>query len=146
MERLLLGLAFLTLLMLVTVDSQARDTKHYYPISVALDKPEADEALNPEIKLYFAGQKQPKAKTNLGSFITNKKTNATFRSDENSCNWVLLSALKALQERAVEQGGNAVIDIESYYKKNVYRSSEQFECHAGGVIAGVALRGTVIKY
>ena len=54
----------------------------------------------------------------------------------------MLSALIELGERA-RLGANAVINIVSDYKKNVASSDAQYECHAGNIIAGVALRGTV---
>ena len=38
-----------------------------------------------------------------------------------------------------------MIDIVSYYKKNEYRSATDFECHAGAIIIGVALKGTYAK-
>ena len=33
----------------------------------------------------------------------------------------------------------------SYYKKNPYTSETQYECHAGNLIAGVALKGDIVK-
>lgn len=48
----------------------------------------------------------------------------------------------SLQNGAKREGANAVIDIVSYYKKNEYRSATHFECHAGALIIGVALKGT----
>jgi hypothetical protein len=50
-----------------------------------------------------------------------------------------------LAGRARTEGGNAVINIVSYYKKNVFSSATEYECHAGAIIAGVALKGTVVK-
>ena len=57
----------------------------------------------------------------------------------------MLSALIELRKRAEMLGGNAVTNIVSYYKKVTFSSPDQFECHAGGVIAGVALKGTFVK-
>lgn len=53
-----------------------------------------------------------------------------------------LSVLRAFQEGAKSRGANAVVDIVSYYKKNEFRSTTNFECHAGAIMAGVALKGT----
>ncbi len=44
----------------------------------------------------------------------------------------------------MNEGGNAVINIASYYKKNTVSSDTEFECHAGAVIAGVAMIGDVV--
>jgi hypothetical protein len=130
---------------LAGTNAEARDTKHLLPIADAINSPQGKNALGTDIKLYFAGEEAPKAAKTLGSFVTNKKTNAVLKSDETACKWVLLSALKELQERARKEGGNAVVDIESFYKQEPYRSTDKYECHAGSTIAGVALRGTVIE-
>ena len=42
-------------------------------------------------------------------------------------------------------GGNAIINLTSYYKKKEVVDNERYECHAGNIIAGVALRGEVVK-
>jgi uncharacterized protein YbjQ (UPF0145 family) len=73
--------------------------------------------------------------------VTNKKTNAANKSDEEACAWALQSALIAFEKNAKKHGGNAVVDLVSYYKKKEFRSSTQYECHAGAVMAGVALKG-----
>ncbi len=80
----------------------------------------------------------------FGGFKTNKKTNAFAKSDEDACNWVFLSAMISLKERAIKEGGNAVVDIKSNYKNNLTSSSETFQCGAGAVMAGVALTGKVV--
>ena len=136
-----------TVVALIIVSTQARagDDVLFLSIHEALRQPEAKEVLNPDIKLSFAGQKAPAYSAKIGTYVSNKKTNSAFKSDEKACKWVILSALISLQERAVKEGGKAVVDIESFYDKNPYRSADKFECHAGAIMAGVALRGTVVK-
>ena len=51
----------------------------------------------------------------------------------------LAEAEAASKEAAKQAGANAVINIVSYYKKNENKSASQYECHAGAVVAGVAL-------
>lgn len=46
--------------------------------------------------------------------VTNKKTNA-FASDESACRTAMLSALIQLKERAQADGGNAAVNIISFY-------------------------------
>ena len=58
----------------------------------------------------------------------------------------MLSALKALQQRAVKEGMDAVVGIESNYKKRHFVSETEFECGAGALMAGVALKGTLVKF
>ena len=81
----------------------------------------------------------------FGEHRTNKKTNAFNKSDKEACDWVLLSALKQLQARALDIGGDAVIDIKSNYKNREFTSATEYQCGAGNVVAGVALKGAVVK-
>jgi uncharacterized protein YbjQ (UPF0145 family) len=81
----------------------------------------------------------------LGSDVSNRKTNAVGKSDERACNWAFLSAMVTLERRAKQLGANAVINIVSYYKKDTMSSTTEFECHAGALIAGVALKGEFVK-
>ena len=96
------------------------------------------------IKFFFGKQKYPSVRREIGTFVANRKTNASNKSDERACQWAFLSAMISLQQRAVREGGNAVIKIHSYYEKNADIDSTKFECGAGTFVAGVALRGTVV--
>jgi hypothetical protein len=81
----------------------------------------------------------------IGEWGTNKKTNAFGKSDKAACEWVFLSAILTMQERARSEGGDAIINIRSNYK-NIETSSEtEYMCGAGAVIAGVAFKGEVVK-
>ncbi|MCK5205111.1 MAG: excinuclease ABC subunit A, partial [Desulfobacterales bacterium] len=62
-----------------------------------------------------------------------------------ACEWVFLSALLKLQERARNQGANAVINIKSNYKNNEVVSDTEYQCGAGTIFAGVALKGRIVK-
>lgn len=42
-------------------------------------------------------------------------------------------------------GADHVDGIVSNYKKMEYSSPTEYECHVGGVVAGVALKGTLVK-
>jgi len=125
--------------------AQARDTKYLLPIAVALEIKDAKARLDGSVKFFFGNQETPKVLAKLSTDVTNLKTNAVGKSDEKACNWVFLSAMLALEKRAKQLGANAVINIVSYYKKEVMSSATEFECHAGAVIAGVALRGEFVK-
>ena len=59
--------------------------------------------------------------------------------------FLVTSALLALQSGAKARGANAVVDIVSFYKRNEFRSASSYECHAGALMAGVALKGTYAK-
>ena len=123
----------------------ARDTKYILPIAPALATKDASERLEGSVKFFFGKQEYPKIVTKLGTDVSNRKTNAVGKSDERACNWAFLSAMIALERRAKQLGANAVVNIVSYYKKVEMSSTTDFECHAGAVIAGVALKGDFVK-
>lgn len=123
----------------------ARDTKHMLPIEAAMGTVDSKEKLQGDVKFYFGDQKHPKVLTKFGSDSTSKKTNAFGKSDEVACNWAFLSAMVQLEKRAIQLGANAVVNIVSNYDHKVHSSQTEFECHAGGIMAGVALKGDFVK-
>ena len=144
MRRLSLALATVaTLAIAPTAD--ARDTRQQFDIATAIAAGKADGTLDGSVQFHFKGARAPAVASRLGPARTNKKTNAFGKSDATACQWVFLGALKALQEAAKERGANAVIDIESNYKNQVFTSATQYQCGAGGLMAGVALKGVYAK-
>ncbi|VUD67618.1 hypothetical protein TDB9533_03891 [Thalassocella blandensis] len=125
--------------------SYARDSVGAYSIQEAMDSDAAKQALGDNVAFYFGEQKTPKIEKSYGEFKTNKKTNAFNKSDKEACEWVFLSAMVSLKERALKEGGNAVVNIKSNYKGNLVTSNDTFQCGAGALIAGVALVGDVVK-
>jgi len=93
----------------------------------------------------LAPQKTPAVDRKMGEFTSNKKTNAANKSDQEACDLAFISAVIALQQRARKEGGNAVVNIRSVYKQEDSDSPTEFICGAGKIMAGVALRGTVVK-
>jgi len=128
-----------------TVPAAARDVKLLMSIAEALDTPAARDRLGTRVKFYFGNQPHPPVARTIGEYTANRKTNATNKKDREACEWVFLGALLALRDRAADHRGDAVVNIHSYYKKNEFVSDTEYECHAGVFIAGVALRGTVVK-
>ena len=80
----------------------------------------------------------------MGVTTQNKKTNFFNKTDQEGCNWVFLSAVRSLQEFAHKMGGNAVVNIVSMYKGQEFVSETQYECGAGSIVGGVALRGEIV--
>jgi len=141
------AIAFLAgiVLLMAARPSEARDTKYLLSIKSALEVKDAEEKLGDSVKFYFGNQETPKILSRLGTDVSNRKTNSVGKSDEKACHWAFLSALVSLEKRAKQLGANAVVNIVSYYKKDVMSSPSEFECHAGAVIAGVALKGDFVK-
>lgn len=139
-----LAIVLSTALLAAAAPADARDTRQHFDIAQAIAAGKADGTLDGSVTFHFKGAPTPGA-TRLGPATTNKKTNAFGKSDETACQWVFLTALKALQAAAKSRGANAVIDIESNYKSQPYSSATQYECGAGGLMAGVALKGVYAK-
>jgi citrate lyase gamma subunit len=116
-----------------------------FPLEDALNTPAAKEKLDSSVKLYFGNQNHPKVAKVIGEWGTNKKTNAFNKSDKEACEWVFLSAILSMQERARSEGSNAIINIKSNYKSIETSSETEYMCGAGAVIAGVAFKGEFVK-
>ncbi len=125
--------------------ASARNTRYLLKIEDVKQDPRYAENVPGDVAFYFADQAHPDPRTSFGEVVTNRKGNSVGRPDEEACRWTMISALKALHDRAIDEGGNAVINIVSYYRKNVYSSKSDYECHAGEVVSGVALKGTIVK-
>lgn len=132
-------------LLAVALSAEARDDRLKMPISDAMNTPAAQGKLDPSIKLYFGDAKHPAPKLKLGTFTSNKKTNFFNKTDKEGCEWAFLSAVLSLQERVKQEGGNAMVGIHSAYRNQENHSATEYDCGAGAMVGGVALRGTVVK-
>ena len=75
-------------------------------LEMAIEEAKA-AGIDGSVRFYLAGQKTPTVVSRFGEDVTNKKTNGVGKSDAESCRWVALSALKALQEGAKDRGAIA---------------------------------------
>jgi hypothetical protein len=123
----------------------ARDDKLMISLQKAMAAPEYQEQMKgSKVQFSFAKGKGPQGDS-LGMTVANRKTNALNKTDEQACQWVFLSCMTALRAKAEKEGADAVVDIENYYRKESNPNDTAFECHAGTAVAGVALRGTLVK-
>ncbi|MDB5969870.1 MAG: excinuclease ATPase subunit [Hydrocarboniphaga sp.] len=129
----------------ISLPAVGRDTVLNLPIEDAAKANQAGTRLDGTVKFFWGDQSHPAPEKTLGTYTTNKKTNFFNKSDKEGCEWAWLSAMLTLQERAKKEGGNAVIDVHSVYRNNDFSSQTEYECGAGSVVGGVALRGTVVK-
>lgn len=125
--------------------SQARDTVLNLDFAAVVQEATQAGKLDGSVKFYLAGATVPGKATALGELVTNKKTNAFNKTDEEACSWALQSALITLQDAAKKAGGNAVIDIVSFYKRKESRNAKTYECHAGTFVGGVAIKGQAAR-
>lgn len=137
-------LVFATVMACVPAVVQARDTTHYLDFQEVIQEATNAGRLDGSVKFYL-GHSPAGAKIVSRNLTTSKKTNAFAKSDQKACSWVLQSALIQLQEAAKQQGANAVVNLVSNYQHREYKSRDKYECHAGAIMAGVALKGDLAK-
>lgn len=124
---------------------QARDDLITLPVAALFDNPEYAAKLE-GVQFFFGSTPHPAVAKEHGEFTSNKKTNAFKKDDQFACNWALLSALLAFKDRALGLGADAVVGIRSFYKNNDFRGDTDYQCGAGNIMAGVTMKGTVVKF
>ena len=125
--------------------AMARDERLMLPISEALQSRGSEKIDLDKVQFFFGDQSHPPIAESFGTFISNRKTNAFAKKDKTACEWAFSSAMIAFQKRALDKGGDAVVNIHSYYKKEDVSSESEYMCGAGAFAAGVAFRGEVVK-
>lgn len=116
-----------------------------WPIADAMAVPDAKRRLSSGVQFFFGSDMHPAVATSFGVYTSSKKTNGTNKTDKEACEWAFLSAMLSFQQRAVELGGNAVINIRSYYDKHGVSSETEYECGSGALMSGVTFQGEVVK-
>lgn len=134
-----------SLALAVAGSAHAADNVHHFNFNQGVANAVAAGAIDNSVKFSLAGAPTRPGKLIEAGIVTNQKTNGFGKSAETSCDWVLRSALIQLHKAAKARGGNAVVNITSYYRKNESRSSTTYECHKGAAIAGVALKGDIVR-
>jgi len=122
----------------------AADRSVYLPFQEAVAAARAEGKIDNSVKFYLAGV-GPTGQVLRRGIVSNKKSNAFAKQDDVACLRAAQSAIIALHNSAKKSGANAVTNIVSYYRKVEYRSKTDYECHAGGVMAGVTLRGDLAR-
>ena len=136
----------LTLLALMAATAaQARDDTVMLPLADVVQMGLDQGKLDGSVKFYLSGAPTPRVSARLGDDSANKKTNGVGKDDATACNWAALSALVAFEASAKKKGANAVVDLHSFYKKNPNKDPVNYECHAGNIMTGVALKGTYAR-
>jgi len=141
----LIYLVLIFAILFISSVGNARNEVLRFSIDDAMTQPEAASKLDDSVRMFFGDQEHPAVEREIGTYTSNKKTNAFNKSDKEACERAFLSAMIALQSRAIQAGGNAVVNIHSYYYKSEFSSATEFECGAGNVVAGVTMVGDVVK-
>ncbi len=122
----------------------AKDVKEKYSVKKAFEFAKVKALFPGNIKFYWGKQHHPPVVKKFGTYKTSKRTNGFAKKRDYACSLAMASALSALQDRAVREGGNAVINIVSNIKNHPESSTKEFSCLAGAMMVNVALQGTVV--
>jgi len=123
--------------------TEARTALLQYKIADVLQSSEFKEKVGDDVAFYFGNQRTPPVAEKFGDYRSEKTTNAVGKSDDVSCRRAVLSALIQFHDRAIQLGGNAVINMTGF--SNIKDNDGEYECRAGGFVTRVLLRGTVVK-
>lgn len=138
------GLLVVVLCLLVSSTAFARDDRNRYSIADAMNSATFKAKLDRGYTFKFGNQSHGPVAKRFGEFTSNKKTNAFNKSDQAACEWAFLNAMLSFQDRITKEGGNAVINIRSFYKNNEFSSATEYECGNGAIMAGVTFKGEVV--
>lgn len=138
-----LALAFATLA--VVTMAHARNDLLVLPLEDVVRMGLEQGKLDGSVQFYLSGARTPKVHARLGEGVSNKKTSGVGKGDADGCRWAALSALISFQESAKQKGATAVVDLHSFYKRNAVKNPATYQCHAGAVVIGVALKGTYAR-
>jgi hypothetical protein len=139
-------MAGIALALLCSAPVYARDDVKHFSVSEALNTTVAKEKLGDSVKFYFGDQPHPEVAQSLGTDQSNRKTNSVGKSDKEACDWVFLSTMIALRDRAQQLGADAVINIRSNYRNKEFKSDTEYECGAGNIVVGGTLKGEFVKF
>lgn len=145
MKAKLLGLTLVALAALPGL-SQAGEKVANLSFKHALAEATKAGKLDGSVKFYLAGNTPAGKVTVINDNVTSsRKTNAFGKSTQETCDWAMQSVLIALQSSARSARANAVVDIVSNYSNVVHSDPQNFECHKGFLMSGVALKAKLAK-
>lgn len=125
--------------------AQADDDVSAHQIEAVMSRPDFTSQLE-GVRFYFGNAPHPTVARMIDDNVTTSLRTRKFgRSDEESCQWVMLSALLQLRSHALSVGGNAVVNIRSNWRNVETSSATEYQCSVGFLMAGVALKGDVVS-
>jgi len=140
-QRLLAcALAMAAVAMPVRADELGR-----YNIADVMAQPGAKERLDRNIRLYFAYQGTPVIAQNLGEARYTRRTNRGSTAAKGPCPWAFLGGLLALQGKARERGGNAVVNIVALHDGKQTAPPGQYDCEFGLWMVSIEVQGDIVK-
>lgn len=137
----------LALLMLGGVSAaMARNDRVVFPLQDAMARNGSfKDNLGDDVALYFGEQETPTVLKAFATWTFVRKTSRLVSDDKDACEVAFISAAYALQQRARQDGANAVINIRSVHQGTETKSETEYVCGSGNVVASVILKGTLVR-
>ena len=135
----------LTLILSSAHSVLAADQILMMPIRPALESVDGRAMIDGDVKFFFGKNRPARVAHQYGNFTANNKVHVFGRSTGEACNLVFLNALEDLQKRARRVGANAVVGVVNYFRRREVSSDDSYECNLGAIVAGVALKGDLVK-
>lgn len=123
----------------------ARDTVYHLSIQEVLQSSEYRDRVGDSVTFSFGDGPMPPATAVIAESVVSRKTNAFNKQVEVACRWALLSVLREFREQALNRGAATVVNLISYYRRETFASPDQYECHVGAIMAGVEMKGVIVK-
>jgi uncharacterized protein YbjQ (UPF0145 family) len=145
MKRFALAFAFAaSLFALAPMPACAEDAVSTHELASVMARPDFASQLS-GVQFFFGDAPHGAVARRIEqNATTSLRTRKFGRSSEEACQWVMLSSLVQLRSHAQAVGGNAVINIRSNWRNVEWSSATQYQCSAGFLMAGVALKGDVV--
>ncbi|HVZ99870.1 MAG TPA: hypothetical protein VG841_06105 [Caulobacterales bacterium] len=144
MKRILAA-ALASAVLAIAAPAFAEDAVGPHAISAVTERADYASQLQ-GVSFYFGDQGHPAVSRVIErDATTSLRTRKFGRSNEEACQWVMLSALIQLRDHALAVGGNAVVNVRSNWRNNTTSSTTEYQCSAGFLMAGVALKGDVVR-
>src|SRR5258706_9522518 len=145
MNQMLSALLISGLLAISSPAAWAEDVLIMDP-QIALSSDEFKAGLGNDVAFYFTGAATPAFKTDMEEFLVDRVTRRSAGPPKTHCRRVLLAAFLDFQARARKKGGNAVVNMVSFYQKPYAADSTRVECHITSSSTGlIVLIATVAQ-
>ncbi|WP_301101783.1 hypothetical protein [Propionivibrio sp.] len=143
-------------LALASATTYARNTRLLFPITEVTKSSRAQQIIGQDMRLYF-GESLPKeiGTPDIIEEVSVKAVANPVRSpgakyneeesDQRTCREAFRMALSDLSQKSRNKGGDAVINIVSFYNSVEMSSPTEYECHSGMTRSVVELKGRIVK-
>lgn len=146
MKRAFAAAAFAASMMFAATPAAADDAVSQHLIETVMQHPEFQAQVGDSVRFYWGDAPTPAVARRIEqNATTSLRTRKLGRATGEACRWVAMSALIQLRDHATSMGGNAVVNIRSNWNNVEYSSRTEYQCAAGFLMAGVALKADVVS-